>query len=251
MDRKEMVKALESHFRVKATYLGTPSFAYEIKTEKETYKVERTSAIKHSKGNEVDLDSILKPKDDEVIEPVKSYDDLVDGFEIEFPFEGHTGVTLRNVVNMIASKQRLIMQAFDSNEKFVEESFAEVLNQKETNTIELFKESYLACRPERCLGIVFDFETGTFVLKLDAQKLDKAKIDAFINLAVLVNKNAKMLKHSAFKPAQDENPKYALRTWLIRLGMNGDEYKISRKILLSGLEGSSSFRRPREEKDKS
>jgi hypothetical protein len=247
MDRKEIVKALETHLGVRSKYLGAPTFAYEIKTGTETYKVERNSVIRDSMDNEVDLDALLKAKDEEVIEPVGSYDDLIDGFEIEFPFQDHTGISFRNIVNMVASKQRLIMQSFESKEKFVEESFAEILNQKEINTIEQFKEAYLTCRPERCPGIIFDFEAETFLLKLDAQNLDKVMIDAFINLAVLINKNAKKQKHASFRPAQEENPKYALRTWLIRLGMNGEEYKFSRKALLAGLEGSSAFRKPREE----
>ena len=34
-----------------------------------------------------------------------------------------------------------------------------------------------------------------------------------------------------------------MRTWLIRLGMNGDEFKATRKVLLAKLTGNSSFRR--------
>ena len=59
-----------------------------------------------------------------------------------------------------------------------------------------------------------------------------------------------MQKNASFKPAQEENPKYALRTWLVRLGMNGEEYKASRKVLLVGLEGSCAFRKPIKESDK-
>lgn len=45
--------------------------------------------------------------------------------------------------------------------------------------------------------------------------------------------------------AQDHavsNEKYAFRTWLLRLGMIGPEYKGCRKILLENLTGSSAFR---------
>jgi len=55
MDRKEIVKVLETHLGTKANYLGAPTFAYEIKAGTETYKVERTSVIKDSMGNEVDF----------------------------------------------------------------------------------------------------------------------------------------------------------------------------------------------------
>ena len=44
------------------------------------------------------------------------------------------------------------------------------------------------------------------------------------------------------KDWNEENEKYTLRIWLIRLGMNGDEYKTTRKILMEKLSGHSAFR---------
>ena len=41
-----------------------------------------------------------------------------------------------------------------------------------------------------------------------------------------------------------DSPKYAMRCFLLALGMIGDEYKVSRKILLSRLEGNSSYAKP-------
>lgn len=37
---------------------------------------------------------------------------------------------------------------------------------------------------------------------------------------------------------QSENPRYTFRTWLIRIGLNGEEFKNCRKHLLSHLEGN-------------
>ena len=39
----------------------------------------------------------------------------------------------------------------------------------------------------------------------------------------------------------NEKEKYALRTWLTRLGMNGPEYKTIRKILMENLSGDAAF----------
>ena len=44
------------------------------------------------------------------------------------------------------------------------------------------------------------------------------------------------------KEVNEENEKYALRIWLTRLGMNGAEYKTTRKILMQNLSGHSAFR---------
>ena len=43
------------------------------------------------------------------------------------------------------------------------------------------------------------------------------------------------------------NEKYAFRCFLLRLGFIGDEYKQSRKILLSNLDGSSAFKTVKED----
>ena len=39
-----------------------------------------------------------------------------------------------------------------------------------------------------------------------------------------------------------DNPKYAMRCFLLTLGFIGDEHKTARKILLSRLEGNSSWK---------
>ena len=47
------------------------------------------------------------------------------------------------------------------------------------------------------------------------------------------------------KQPQVENPKYAMRTWLLRLGFIGDEFATARDILTKNLEGDTAFRHGR------
>ena len=44
------------------------------------------------------------------------------------------------------------------------------------------------------------------------------------------------------KERETDNPKFAMRVWLISLGMVGVEYKTARKVLLRNLNGNSAFR---------
>lgn len=53
---------------------------------------------------------------------------------------------------------------------------------------------------------------------------------------------ARNQKRVTAKPKSYENEKYAFRCFLLRLGLIGNEYKTSRKILLQNLSGSSSWR---------
>lgn len=43
---------------------------------------------------------------------------------------------------------------------------------------------------------------------------------------------------------QPENEKYTFRTWLLRLGLIGDEFKTARQHLLKNLEGNIAWRDP-------
>jgi hypothetical protein len=53
---------------------------------------------------------------------------------------------------------------------------------------------------------------------------------------------AKEVKTASLKEPQRENPKFAMRTWLMRLGFIGEEFATAREILTRNLEGDAAFR---------
>lgn len=257
MDRKEIVKRLSDKLGIKAKYLGPPSFGYEIRTEEETYIIDRYGAITNSEGRIIILDEILNPSEsteeenEEIAVIIAKGEDVlpIGGLEIKLPIGNHTGRTLQNIINMLSSKQQLIMMAFETSEAFMDKDLAKDLSEKEVNTIEDIKLDFHELGSERCPGLTFNFEEGTFTVKLAADNLTPEKISAFQQLIVSIDESARKQMRASFKPSQDDNPKYAMRTWLIRLGMNGKEYKDIRKTLLSSLEGSGAFRRVSDEEE--
>ena len=66
---------------------------------------------------------------------------------------------------------------------------------------------------------------------------------AYSTFIDLLTKHLKEQKRVNASKTQTDNPKFAMRVFLIRLGMVGEEYKAARKILLRNLEGSSAFRK--------
>jgi len=56
---------------------------------------------------------------------------------------------------------------------------------------------------------------------------------------------AKQVKTASSLPQQTENPKFAMRTWLIRLGFVGEEFETAREVLTKRLPGDGAFRRGR------
>jgi len=238
MDRKEIVKTLSEFLGVKPKYLGAPSFAYEIKTESESYIIDRQGVITNSNGSTVDLNEILNPGLNAQKPKIKS----IDCFEVEIPFGNHTGKSMLNIINMISSKQNLIVKVFDGMEPFVDRTFAQDINNKAIDSIESFKNVIAEIGVERCKGLYFDFNKRKITFKLILESLSPKITDAFMKLVSQINENAKRFKYTSFKEAQEDNPKYAFRVWLMRLGMMGSEYKSVRKTLLSKLEGSGAFR---------
>ena len=98
------------------------------------------------------------------------------------------------------------------------------------------------------INAVSDYETehGAALegLKITTEKVtftgfptapDHEHLTAFAQLAVLMNQQAISQKRIQAKDVNDENEKYALRTWLLRLGMNGPDFKETRKILMENL----------------
>ena len=73
--------------------------------------------------------------------------------------------------------------------------------------------------------------------------IDAEHTEAYATLISLLCKTAIEKKRiTAREKDIDGNPKYAMRCFLLSLGFIGDEYKAARKILLSRLEGNSSWK---------
>ena len=69
---------------------------------------------------------------------------------------------------------------------------------------------------------------------------------AYQQFVTALVKTAAKLKRVNPTEREAENGKYAFRCFLLRLGFIGDEFKQSRKILLSNFEGSSSYKSAKE-----
>lgn len=71
---------------------------------------------------------------------------------------------------------------------------------------------------------------------------DPDEIIAYTYFVTALCRTAKQATRITGKDKPVENEKYAFRCFLLRLGFIGDEYKVSRKILLKNFTGSSAFR---------
>lgn len=250
MTRKELVQALEAKWGVKATYLGVPSCAYEINCGAGTYQVDRHGTIRDQEGREFSAEELLsQPQPDTAEEPetIGREELPLSGYAVELPLAGHTVASLRNLVNMLASKQQLLVSAFGLKQPLLDKLLAEELGQRSLEDMDAFQTFWTEFGSRHCLGLEMNFEKQTLAMKMLKDNPTPDEIAAFCDLAACMNENARKLKYSSFKPSQEDNPQYAMRTWLLRLGMNGDRFKTTRKVLLARLSGNAAFRTPAEE----
>lgn len=79
----------------------------------------------------------------------------------------------------------------------------------------------------------------------DENSLHVGRLKRYIQLCLALSQMAKEVKTASPKPQQNENPKYAMRTWLLRLGFIGEEFATAREVLTKRLTGDASFRHGR------
>ena len=75
--------------------------------------------------------------------------------------------------------------------------------------------------------------------------LHAGQLKSYIQLCLALSQMAKTVKTASPKPQQTENPKYAMRTWLLRLGFIGEEFATARDLLTRRLDGDAAFRNGR------
>ena len=193
------------------------------------------------------------------------------GVHIHIGAKGHTAKTLRNLANIMASHESLLASALalDSQRmshycRTVDPAFCSQLNRKKPTTMaELADIWYGSQNAEygrsqhynnsryHMLNLHATFTKGTIEFRLfqfdepaDGKQngLHAGQLKSYIQLCLALSQMAKTVKTASPRPQQNENPKYAMRTWLLRLGFIGDEFKTAREFLTKRLAGDAAFR---------
>ena len=254
-DRKQLVSIITHETGVKATYKGMPSMAYcidGITIEKDGTMVwdENTDAATIQKiidalaaagfeGTGETPQPVEAPAPQEA-EPVE--------LTVSLPLTRHTGASLRNLINLVYTRASLLNKALGTSFR-VEQGLTDSLQDDACIlTVESLLSAIAAYEDEhgKALdGITITPEEISFTSLPETTEPERLR--AFTELVAMMNKQAIEQKRVQAKAVNEENEKYALRIWLTRLGMNGPEFKTTRKVLMENLTGHSAFRTPAEE----
>ena len=277
--RKKAAEAIAEYFGTESFYIGTYYKTYGAKDRQgRTWKATFDSSIiaqKKSGGRTVRAADEYKC---EVVSPILTYEDMADlqeiirqlrhkgafvnsqcGIHIHVDASRYTPQTLRNLVNIIASKEDILYKALRIDParlrwcKKTNERLIEAINRKKPQTMEALKDIWYAGstrgRDEHYndtryhgLNLHSTFTKGTVEFRLFNSTTHAGEIKAYIQFCLAVSHQALTQKKASARKTVTDNEKYAFRCWMLRLGLSGDEFKTCRLHFLKHLEGNSAWR---------
>lgn len=200
------------------------------------------------------------------------------GLHIHIGLGDHTGKSLTNLARLMASHEDLLVKAIGiADERLygnrhhkawcakVDRGFLERLANKKPETVRGVQECWYDDNPDRHSGPTNHYDnsryrmlnyhsigrTGTIEFRMyqfddpDGNKkngLHAGVLRTYIQLSLVLSQQAKESRSITIKPVQLENEKFAMRTWMNRMGMIGPEFKTAHDILRRKLTGNSAFR---------
>ena len=182
------------------------------------------------------------------------------GIHIHLNGSDHTPRSIRNFMNIIASKNDLFYKALQiapermSYCKKMDSLLVEKINRRKPNTMEaiesLWYEGYSESTSRHYHSSRYhflnlhSFFTGNHTVELRGfnSELHAGKIRSYIVLALALNHQALTQKYASAKKPQAENEKFAMRTYLNRIGFIGEEFANCREHLTAHLDGSAAWR---------
>ena len=229
-NRKDVVKAVSGILGEPSKYLGVPTCAYQIGN----CTIDRSGAVEteDEKTAEMVRAGLLEQG---LIESLQAE---VEETTVSLPVEGMTAEGLKNLIFLTRSKQYLINRAFAEDVFRVPTALVEELGSTEIPDAETFLQTFQN-HAEGCRGIGFQDGKITFTLPTAD---DPDMIKAFTHLTAAMVQQAKEQKRISPKETIEENEKYYMRIWLLRLGFGGKEGKEVRDLLMKKLKGHSAFR---------
>ncbi len=90
------------------------------------------------------------------------------------------------------------------------------------------------------------FYRGTVEWRCFNSTLHAGKVAAYVNLCLAISAQAIAQRSTVMRKTHSDNELFTFRVWLVRLGLNGDEFKHTRDHLLAHLEGDRAWRRDKE-----
>lgn len=280
LTRATAAKAISRVLGYPHEYFGSSYDKYYIRDEKDR----KWSVVYDSSIKRVDKNGNAAPKNYavEIVTPVLEYEDMsllqevvravkkaggITGAEyragIHIHIDGtpYTAQSLRNLVNIFASKENFMFDMLQVSPfretycKKADRDFVEKLNKLKPKSIEEIKKlwyrgdlsevhHHYSNSRYRALNLHSFFANGHWEMRCCNSTLHAGVIRAYISLALAISNAALTKKYCSPNISHSDNLRYSARVFLINLGLNGEEFRNCRKHLISHLDGCISWRHP-------
>lgn len=184
------------------------------------------------------------------------------GIHIHLDGKGHDARTIRNFVNIIYARNDLFYKALGVESermrfcKKMDLGLVEKINKPNIKTLnqieDIWYAEYSSCDSRfthynrsryHFLNLHSFFHgTGTVELRGFNGTLHAGEVRSYIAFALCIDEQARTQSFATTKKPQVENEKFAMRIYLNRIGMIGDEFKACRQHLTKKLSGCSAWR---------
>lgn len=188
------------------------------------------------------------------------------GLHVHVDASNHNRQSLKNLIGIMYSKEDLLFKALQVNEaraiewcQKVREPMlkqARTLSAEETSDLTQLEDIWYEGfendgRTRRdhynksryyALNLHSVFYRGTVEWRCFNSTLDPTKAAAYVHLCLAMSAQAIAQRSTVMQKTRSDNELFTFRVWLVRLGLNGGEFKETRDILLSHLDGDRAWR---------
>lgn len=184
------------------------------------------------------------------------------GIHVHVDASNHNRQSLKNLIGIMYSKEDILFKALQVNEdrardfcQKVREPMlrqARTLSSDETTDLTQLEQIWYEGNVKSsehynwtryyALNLHSVFYRGTVEWRCFNSTLHAGKVAAYVNLCLAISAQAIAQRSTVMRKTHSENELFTFRVWLVRLGLNGDEFKHTRDHLLAHLEGDRAWR---------
>lgn len=193
------------------------------------------------------------------------------GMHVHVDGANHNQQSLKNLLSIMYSKEDILFKALQVNENRVRQWCQKVrepmlqqmrkqLDSSETKNLNRLEniwyegadgshDHYNWTRYYAC-NLHSMFYRGTVEFRMFNSTLHAGRAKAYVNLCLAISAQSINQRSSVMRKTISDNELFTFRVWLVRMGLNGEEFKTTRDHLLANLEGNKAWRYDRDSYEK-
>lgn len=184
------------------------------------------------------------------------------GLHVHVDGANHNRQSLKNLMSIMYCKENLLFKALQVRtsraERFCKKVRVPMLEQarhlssEETTDLTQLEDIWYEGATGRgnhydrtryhALNLHSMFYRGTVEFRMFNSTLHAGRAKAYINLCLAMSAQAINQRSTVMRKTRSDNELFTFRVWLVRMGLNGEEFKTTRDHLLANLEGDRAWR---------